>query len=132
MMTEHESVDRYKHGTLRYIIYAGAPTYRADQRLALQKLGPVMVQYFGLGEVTGNITVLPPCDHSPDDAAMPRLGSCGYARTRMEVSIQYAEGNPMPDGPAGGVCGCGAARVGGVLNNPQATLQPNRHRRRKS
>ena len=40
--------------------------YRADQMHALQKLGPVLVQYFGLGEVTGNITVLPPSLHSID------------------------------------------------------------------
>src|SRR3546814_10388233 len=85
MMVEHESVDRYAHTSLRYIIYAGAPMYRADQKLALQKLGPVLVQYFGLGEVTGNITVLPPHEHSPDDESMPRQGSCGYARTGMDV-----------------------------------------------
>jgi len=120
MMTEHESVDRYKHDTLRYIIYAGAPTYRADQKLALQKLGPVLVQYFGLGEVTGNITVLPPCDHSPDDETMPRLGSCGYARTGMEVSIQDAEGNPLPSGQTGEICVCGPAVFAGYYNNPEA------------
>ena len=39
------------------MIYAGAPIYREDQKLALKKLGKVIVQYFGLGEVTGNITV---------------------------------------------------------------------------
>ena len=41
--------------------------YRADQMHALRKLGNVLVQYFGLGEVTGNITVLPPRLHSIDD-----------------------------------------------------------------
>ena len=46
--------------SLRYVIYAGAPMYRADQMHALRKLGKVLVQYFGMGEVTGNITVLPP------------------------------------------------------------------------
>ena len=45
---------------LRHVIYAGAPMYREDQQHALRELGPVLVQYFGLGEVTGNITVLPP------------------------------------------------------------------------
>ena len=59
MMVEHPAVDRYDHSSLRYVIYAGAPMYREDQKAALKKLGPVLVQYFGLGEVTGNITVLP-------------------------------------------------------------------------
>ena len=40
--------------------------YRADQVHALRKLGQVLVQYFGLGEVTGNITVLPPHLHSDE------------------------------------------------------------------
>jgi acyl-CoA synthetase (AMP-forming)/AMP-acid ligase II len=59
MLTRHESVDRYDHSCLRHVIYAGAPMYRADQVQALRKLGKVLVQYFGMGEVTGNITVLP-------------------------------------------------------------------------
>jgi hypothetical protein len=42
--------------------------YWADQKLALQKLGRVLVQYFGLGEVMGCITVLPPQMHSDDDS----------------------------------------------------------------
>ena len=49
-LVEHVSVDRHDHRWLRYLIYAGAPMYRADQKLALQKLGPVLVQYFGRSE----------------------------------------------------------------------------------
>ena len=58
MLVEDPSVDQFDHSSLRYVIYAGAPMYRADQKRALQKLGKVLVQYFGLGEVTGCITVL--------------------------------------------------------------------------
>ena len=60
MLTRHEAVDRTIIPSLRYVIYAGSPMYRADQVHALRKLGKVLVQYFGMGEVTGNITVLPP------------------------------------------------------------------------
>jgi fatty-acyl-CoA synthase len=58
MLVDDPAVDRFDHAALRFVIYAGAPMYRADQKQALQKLGPVLVQYFGLGEVTGNITVV--------------------------------------------------------------------------
>ncbi len=67
MLTEHPSVDAHDHSSLRYLIYAGAPMYREDQKHALRKLGKVLVQYFGLGEVTGNITVLPPALHDAED-----------------------------------------------------------------
>ena len=66
-LVEHDSVDRYDHSSLKHVIYAGAPMYRADQKRALQKLGPCLVQYFGLGEVTGNISVLRPDQHSIED-----------------------------------------------------------------
>jgi fatty-acyl-CoA synthase len=52
-LTRDAAVDRHDHSSLRHVIYAGAPMYREDQRHALRKLGPVLVQYFGLGEVTG-------------------------------------------------------------------------------
>src|SRR5262249_16631310 len=77
MMVEHRAVDCYDHSSLRYIIYAGAPMYREDQKAALNKLGKVLVQYFGLGEVTGNITVLPPHLHEPEDGPHARIGTCG-------------------------------------------------------
>ena len=88
------AVDRYDHSSLRYVIYAGAPMYRADQVHALRKLGKVLVQYFGLGEVTGNITVLPPALHSEIDADMP-VGSCGFPRTGMDVAILDDTGKPV-------------------------------------
>ena len=82
MMVEHPAVDRYDHSSLRYVIYAGAPMYREDQKAALKKLGTVLVQYFGLGEVTGNITVLPPELHDPEDGPQARIGTCGYRAHR--------------------------------------------------
>ena len=65
MMVEHPAVDKYDHSSLRFVIYAGAPMYREDQKAALARLGRVLVQYFGLGEVTGNITVMPANLHAP-------------------------------------------------------------------
>ena len=95
MMVEHPAVDRYDHSSLRYVIYAGAPMYREDQKAALKKLGKVLVQYFGLGEVTGNITVLPPALHDPEDGPHARIGTCGFARTGMQVSIQGDDGREL-------------------------------------
>lgn len=121
MLTRHDAVDRYDHSSLRYVIYAGSPMYRADQQHALRKLGKVLVQYFGLGEVTGNITVLPPHLHSVDDD-MP-IGSCGYPRTGMEITILDVEGRHLPQGDTGEVCVRGPGVFAGYHNNPEATEQ---------
>jgi len=122
MLTRHAAVDRYDHTSLRYIIYAGAPMYRADQVHALRKLGNVLVQYFGMGEVTGNITVLPRELHSIEDAEM-KVGSCGFPRTGMEVAILDLDGNPVPPGTTGEICVRGPGVFAGYHNNQDATAQ---------
>ncbi len=125
MLTRHDAVDRYDHSSLRYVIYAGSPMYRADQAHALSKLGRVMVQYFGMGEVTGNITVLPREDHSLDDASM-RVGTCGFPRTGMEVAILDLDGNHLPAGTTGEICVRGPGVFAGYHNNADATAQATR------
>ena len=123
MLTEHPSVDAHDHSSLRYVIYAGAPMYREDQKHALKKLGKVLVQYFGLGEVTGNITVLPPALHHPEDDPGAKVGTCGYERTGMQVSIQDDDGRELAPFETGEICVCGPAVFAGYYNNPDANAK---------
>jgi fatty-acyl-CoA synthase len=122
VLVEHPAVDQFDHSSLRYMVYAGAPMYRADQKLALQKLGNVLVQYFGLGEVTGCITVLPASMHSADDDdPNANIGSCGRARTGMEVAVLGKDLNRLPVGDVGEICVRGPAVFLGYHGNPEAT-----------
>jgi fatty-acyl-CoA synthase len=123
ILTREAEVDRRDHSSLRYVIYAGAPMYRADQVHALRKLGPVLVQYFGLGEVTGNITVLPPHLHNMDDDPAYPLGSCGYPRTGMEISIRDPDGRALPPAETGEICVRGPAVFAGYFDNPEANAK---------
>lgn len=120
MLVEAPEVADHDHASLRYVIYAGAPMYRTDQVRALEVLGPVIVQYFGLGEVTGNITVLPPAEHRAEGF---RIGTCGYARTGMQVDIQNDDGTPCAPGETGEICVTGPAVFAGYWQNPEANAK---------
>jgi fatty-acyl-CoA synthase len=122
MLVEDPSVDRYDHSSLRHVVYAGAPMYRKDQRLALQKLGQVLVQYYGLAEATGNITVLPTREHDTG-AEERRPGTCGFERTGMQVSVQDDAGNELAPGQTGEVCVIGPAVFAGYFENPEANAR---------
>lgn len=120
LLAEHEAVGRHDHGSLRFVIYAGAPMYAADQQHALATLGPVLVQYYGLGEVTGNITVLPPHEHGRPGLPGVDFGTCGAARTAMEISIQAEDGTVLPSGEQGEICVAGPGVFTGYLHHPTA------------
>ncbi len=124
LLVEHPSAETSNHRSLRHVVYAGAPMYRADQKRALATLGPVLVQYYGLSEVTGCITVLPAALHALEDGADARPGTCGVARTGVDIQVQDPEtGAALPAGETGEICVCGPAVFAGYYNNPEANAK---------
>ncbi|WP_200959100.1 AMP-binding protein [Nocardioides sp. Soil796] len=116
------AADGVDHSSLRHVVYAGAPITAPDQRRAYDVLGPVLVQYYGLAEVTGAITVLPHDRHA-DVPTVDGIGTAGYPRTGMTISIQDAEGNPLPPGKRGEICVAGPAVFAGYLDHPEGNVK---------
>ncbi|MBF4160748.1 AMP-binding protein [Nocardioides acrostichi] len=120
LLVEDPSVDEHDHSTLQYVVYAGAPMPSVDQQRARATLGDVLVQYYGLAEVTGNITVLPSRNHGRPSPAGVDFGTCGYPRTGMQVSIQDDDGAELAAGEAGEICVAGPGVFREYLDNPAA------------
>jgi fatty-acyl-CoA synthase len=118
-LVDHPDAAHRDHASLRHVIYAGAPMYLNDQRRALARLGSVLVQYYGLGEVTGCITVLRPEDHGLPE----HEGTCGIARSGMQIEVQDPTGAPVATGQTGEICVAGGAVFAGYLDNPEANAE---------
>lgn len=120
LLVDHPAALTHDHSSLRYVVYAGAPINATDQAHARQVLGEVLVQYYGLGEVTGNITVLPPRLHGRPSPEGVATGTCGYPRTSMQVSIQDSNGGQVALGERGEICVAGPGVFAGYLDNAVA------------
>lgn len=110
------------HSSLEYVIYAGAPMSRRDQDRARSVLGDVLVQYYGLAEVTGNITVLPRHDHDRRPPTDVEVTTCGYPRTGMSISIQDDGGVELAPLETGEICVSGPGVFVGYLDNEPANV----------
>lgn len=123
-LVKHPAVDRYDHSDLQYVIYGGAPITRPDQKLAIGKLGPVLVQYFGSAEMFGIGTVVYPHMHSPEDGdPMAPIGSCGVPRTGTELKILDDDLNEVPCGEVGEICVRGMGAFAGYYKMEEANAQ---------
>lgn len=121
---EHPAVDRHDHSSLRFVNYGGAPMYRPDQRNALKKLGKVLIQHYGLGEFTANITFLPPDMHELDSEFLDgQIGTCGRARTGIEIAILDADGRRLSPYEVGEIVAKGQAAFLGYHNDAEATAK---------
>ena len=123
-LVRHPDAGRRDRSSLRHVVYAGAPITRADQRLAMSVLGSVLVQYYGAAENMGTATVLYPAMHGPDDDdPMTPVGSCGVARSGVEVAIKGEHMDDLPPGDVGHIWVRGAANMRGYQDMPEATAQ---------
>lgn len=119
MLVECPTLASSDTSSLRHVIYAGAPMYQTDQIAAQSALGQVLVQYYGLGEVTGCITYLRPDQHGNVD----KQGTCGLTRTGMQIEIQDENGAAVAAHETGEVCVKGPGVFQGYWENPAANAK---------
>lgn len=110
---------RPRPANLATIVYGGGPMYVETLKEAMAAFGPVFAQIYGQGESPMTITGLRRADHESGDDAV--LGSVGYARSGMEVTVLRADGRPAPAGEVGEIVCRGDAVMRGYWEDPAAT-----------
>ncbi len=125
LLLDHPRLDRFDLGSLKALVYGGAPMLVEDTRAALRKLGPCLVQLYGQGESPMTISYLSHRDHVADGTPeqLARLGSAGIARTEVEVKIVDAEDNELPAGEMGEIATRSDLVMKGYWRDPEATAE---------
>jgi acyl-CoA synthetase (AMP-forming)/AMP-acid ligase II len=108
---------------LRTFIYGGAPMYVADLLEALDVFGPRFYQLYGQGETPMTISGLNQLEHAGarDDEHLKRLGTCGVARTGVQIRVVDVEGKDKADGEPGEIVVRSDCVMSGYWNNPEAS-----------
>ncbi len=110
---------------LRTIVYGGGPMYVDSLKKAMAAFGPVFVQLYGQGEAPMTITGLRRSDHIGADDA--RLGSVGYARSGVDVTVLRNDGSAAAIGEIGEIVCRGDVVMSGYWRNPEATAATLQH-----
>lgn len=114
------SLPNAKLDSLKTIFFGGAPMYVADLERALDLFGPRLVQIYGQGESPMTITCMSKAEYATPNSRA-RLGSCGAARTGVEVRVTDSNDQDVPAGETGEVLTRSDCVMAEYWGNPEAT-----------
>lgn len=86
---------------LRRVHYGTAPTPTSTIHEALQRLGPILRQQYGMTEAVQPLSVLYPHEHLEHGQPSARIASCGRPTTNVRITVRDADGQALPTGEVG-------------------------------
>jgi fatty-acyl-CoA synthase len=108
-------------GSIRALVYSGAPAAPARLREAIDMLGPVLVQSYGQTEAPNTVLMLNQNDHVSGDIS--RLSSAGKPYPGVQVALLDEDGNAVADGQTGEICVRGSLVMSGYWQQPEQTAE---------
>ncbi|MGI6412863.1 MAG: AMP-binding protein [Syntrophomonadaceae bacterium] len=110
--------------SLTSVTYGTSPMIPERLVEAIELMGPIFRQSYGLTEVPNLVTTLSKFDHMWALENYPRaLASCGKVLPMVEVKILDENNNEVPLGERGEICVKSAYNAVGYLNNPELTAK---------
>jgi acyl-CoA synthetase (AMP-forming)/AMP-acid ligase II len=122
MILDHPDFAHHDLSSLRFLVYGASPiTEVLLDRMTDAFPDLAMMQGYGMTELAGPVTYLPPYFHTPEGRLKGKLRSAGKAAAMAEVRIVDVEGNEVPRGTVGEIAARGMSNMLGYWNRPSDT-----------
>jgi acyl-CoA synthetase (AMP-forming)/AMP-acid ligase II len=119
----HPKSDQYELGSLKKIMFAGAPVTSVVFKKAIERFGNIFIHAFGTTETVGSASILR-TDEVAQALAVGRteiFDSCGTSYTDMQTEVVKENGNPVSPGGIGEIRVRGLGTTIGYWNKPHET-----------
>lgn len=107
--------------SLKGIHYGAAPMDPPLLERGIREIGCRFLQYFGMTEMAGTISILPPSAHTPSRPHL--LRSVGKVLPGSSIEIRDPQGRAAPVGEAGEIWTKGPTMMLGYANLPEQTAE---------
>ena len=111
--------------SLHTITYGAAPISEENLGRAIERLGPICRQTYGLTEARQPITILQPWEHTYEKSreGRCRLASCGKPAAGVKLALYDLEDRAVESGTVGEICLRGDYVMDSYWKNPKATAE---------
>lgn len=120
-LLDHPRFDEFDLSSLETVFYGASAISPARLKEAIERIGPVFMQFYGQAEAPMAVTVLRKHEHDVNNPQ--RLASCGRPVPWLHVALLDANNQPVADGEPGEICVRGPLVMNGYRDNPQLTAE---------
>ncbi len=124
-LLDHPKFAETDLSSLQTVFYGASAMSPTRLKEAIEKLGPILFQFYGQTEAAMTVCVLRKEEHRVDDPA--RLASCGRPVPWVRVALLDDDGNEVQKGEPGELCVRGPLVMKGYWNKPDDTAQAFEH-----
>lgn len=120
-LLDHPRFNEFDLSSLETVFYGASAISPARLKEAIERIGPVFMQFYGQAEAPMAVTILRRSEHDVNNPL--RLASCGRPVPWIHVALLDANNNPVADGEPGEICVRGPLVMNGYRDNPQLTAE---------
>ncbi|MDZ4355645.1 MAG: long-chain fatty acid--CoA ligase [Variovorax sp.] len=119
MVLDHPEFSKFDLSSLKFMVYGASPIAETLlDRLTVAFPQLALMQGYGMTELSGCVSYLPPYYHTADGRALGKLRSAGRAAALAEIKIVGADGKELPRGTVGEIAARGMSAMTGYWNRP--------------